>query len=122
MARYPSRLWTHYMDDTYTIMKKAHTQEFTEYLNTVDPDIKWTTEGEVETVVTKDTEEEIVWDRVERALTFLDTWSAILPDGSIKTKVFRRRYTQTSTLTSVATTLLSTREWSYAPCCTDRRL
>ena len=60
------------------------------YLNTVDADIKWTTEGEVEMVETKDVDEEIVWERVERALAFLDTWSVILPDGSIKTRVFRK--------------------------------
>ena len=90
MARHPPRLWRCYVDETYTIMKKAHTQEFTEYLNTVDPDIKWTMEGEVETVVTEDAGDEVVWDRVEKALAFLDTWSVIFPDGSIKTKVFRK--------------------------------
>ena len=41
MARHPLRLWRRYVDDTYTTMKKAHAQ-FTEYLNTVDTDIKWT--------------------------------------------------------------------------------
>ena len=90
MARHPLRLWRRYVDDTCTIIKKAHAQEFTEYHNTVDPDIKWTMESEVETVVTEDADEEIVWDRVERALAFLDTWSVIFPDGLIKTKVFRK--------------------------------
>ena len=90
MARHLPRLWRCYMDDTYSIMKKAHTREFTEYLNTVDADIKWTTEGEVEMMITEDADEEIVWDRVERALAFLETWSVISPDGSIKTKVFRK--------------------------------
>ena len=81
------------MNDTYMIMKKAHAQEFMEYLNMVDADIKWMMEGEVEMVemmVTEDADEEIVSDRVERALAFLDTWLVILPDGSIKTKVFRK--------------------------------
>ena len=73
MARHLPRLWRHYVDDTYTIMKRAHAQVFTEYLNTVDAYIKWTTEGEVEMVKTEDADEEIVWDRVERALAFLDT-------------------------------------------------
>ena len=41
-------------------------------------------------VITEDADEEIVWDRVERTLAFLDTWSVISPDGSIKTKVFRK--------------------------------
>ena len=35
-------------------MKKVHTQEFTDFLNTVDDDIKWTTEGEVIQAVTDD--------------------------------------------------------------------
>ena len=90
MEKHPPRLWRCYVDDTYTIMKKVHIQEFTEYLNTVDADIKWTTEGEVETVITEDADEEIVWDRVERTLAFLNTWSVISLDGSIKTKVFKK--------------------------------
>ena len=89
MARHPLRLSRCYMDDTYTIMNKAHVQEFIEYLNTVDADIKWKMEGEAYMVITEDADEEIVWDRVERALAFLDTLSVILPDGSIKTKVLR---------------------------------
>ena len=60
IARHPLRLWRCYMDDTYTIIKKAHAQEFTEYLNMVDADIRWTTEGEMETVITEDADEEIV--------------------------------------------------------------
>ena len=44
MARHPPRVWRRYMDDTYTIMKRAYAQEFTEYLNTVDAGIKWTTD------------------------------------------------------------------------------
>ena len=72
LPRHLLRPWRCYVDDTYMIMKKAHAQEFTEYLNMVDADIKWMTEGEVEKVVTEDADE-IVWDRVERALAFLDT-------------------------------------------------
>ena len=90
MARHPPRLWRHYVDDTYIIIKRAHAQAFTVYLNTVEADIKWTTEGEVEMVITEDTDEEIVWGSVEKALTFLDIWSVISSDGSIKTEVFRK--------------------------------
>ena len=64
MIRYPPRLWRYYVDDIYMIITKAHSQEFTKYLNMVDPDIKWIMEGEVvETVVNKNADE-IVWDRV----------------------------------------------------------
>ena len=60
MAKHPLRLWRRYMDNTYTIMKMAHAQEFTEYLDMVDEDIKWMMEGEEETVITNDADEEIV--------------------------------------------------------------
>ena len=30
-----------------TVLKKIHSQEFTDHLNSVDDAIKWTTEGEV---------------------------------------------------------------------------
>ena len=38
-------------DDTHTILKKIHSQEFTDHLNSVDEDIKWMTKGEVMTEV-----------------------------------------------------------------------
>ena len=44
MATHPLRLWRCYgdaMEDTYVIMKKVHAQEFMEYINMVDADIKW---------------------------------------------------------------------------------
>ena len=108
-ARQPSRLWRHYVDDTYTIiiMTKAHAQEFTEYLNTVDADLKWTTEGEVQTVITEDANEGIAWDRVERALAFLDTWSVLM--GRSRLRGSGRRHTQTSISISQTTTLWNTR-------------
>ena len=34
------------------VKMKVHAQEFTDFLNTVDDDIKWTTEGEVVQAVT----------------------------------------------------------------------
>ena len=49
MAQHLLRLWRCYMDIMYTIMKKAHAQEFIDYLNIVNMDIKGTMEGEVET-------------------------------------------------------------------------
>ena len=64
-------------------MKKAHAQEFMEYLNTWGN--RHQVDREMETVVTENMDEEIVRDRVEKVLAFLDTWSVICPDGLIKT-------------------------------------
>ena len=38
------------MDDTHTVLKKIHSQEFTDHLNLVE-DIKWMTEDEVVTEI-----------------------------------------------------------------------
>ena len=69
------------MDDTYTVLEKDQAQNFTDYLNTVDEDIKWPTEGEV----VKEVEVEGLENKTERGLAFLDTLSVINEDGSIKT-------------------------------------
>ncbi len=71
------------MDDTYTVLKKAYAQEFSDHLNTMDDDIKWTTEGEIHTILVS-CEREGVAVRVERSLAFLDAWSLIKDDGSIR--------------------------------------
>ena len=52
--------WFRYVDDTHT--KHQHAQEFTDHLNSLDPDIKFTTEGEE-----------------DRVLAFLDTLTVIKP-------------------------------------------
>ena len=72
------------MDDTYTVVRKDQALNFTDYLNTVDEDIKWTTEGEV----VKEVEE--VEKRTKRGLASLDTLSVINENGTIKTRVFRK--------------------------------
>ena len=74
------------MDDTYTVLRKDQAQSFTDYLNTVDEDIKWMTEGEV----VKEVEVEGMENRMERGLAFLDTLSVINEDGTIKTRVYRK--------------------------------
>ena len=83
-AENPPRWWKRYVDDTYTVLRKDQAQKFTDYLNTVDEDIKWTTEGEV----VKDIEG--LENRTERGLAFLDTLSVINEDGTIKTRVYRK--------------------------------
>ena len=50
-AEHPQEKWKRCVDDTYTILKKVHAQAFTNHLNSMDEDVKWTTEGEVTTVV-----------------------------------------------------------------------
>ena len=93
-APHQPRWWSQYVHDTRTALKKIHSQEFTYHLNSVDDDIKWTTEGEVVTkaplegCATAGDEEMLV--RVERALVFLDTWMVLASDGSISMKVFRK--------------------------------
>ena len=75
------RWWKRYVDDTYTVLQKDQAQNFIDYLNTVDDDIKWTTEGEV----VKEVEVEGLENKTERGLAFLDTLSVVNEDGSIKT-------------------------------------
>ena len=60
------------MDDIHIVLKKIYSQEFTDHLNSVDDDIKWTTEGEVE--MKAQTEGSTTVDEEETsALAFLDT-------------------------------------------------
>ena len=69
MAEHPRVEWGHYMDDTHTILKKAHSQSFTDHLNQVDNDIKLMMEGEVVTKVQIDHDVEMGL-RAEGALPF----------------------------------------------------
>ena len=85
-AENPPRWWKRYVDDTYTVLQKDQAQHFIDYLNTVDDDIKWTTEGEV----VKEVEVEGLENKTERGLAFLDTLSVVNEDGSIKTRVYRK--------------------------------
>ena len=85
-AENPPRWWKRYVDDTYTVLQKDQAQNFIDYLNTVDDDIKWTTEGEE----VKEVEVEGLENKTERGLAFLDTLSIINENGSIKTRVHRK--------------------------------
>ena len=49
-APHQPRCWRRYVDDTHTILKKFHSQEFTDHLNWVDDDIKWATEGDLHSI------------------------------------------------------------------------
>lgn len=81
------RWWRRYADDTHNLLKKDKSEEFTKPLNSIDDDIKGTSEGE--TVSQVQSEDEDVTTRTERSLAFLDTVTVVKEDGNIKTKVFR---------------------------------
>ncbi|XP_072048444.1 uncharacterized protein [Amphiura filiformis] len=72
-APHPPRWWFRYVDDTHCKLKKCHSQEFTDHLNSLDKDIKFTTEGEE-----------------NDSLAFLDTLTVIQPDRSIKVTIYRK--------------------------------
>ena len=85
------RWWCRYVNDMHMILKKIHLQEFTEHLNSMDDDIKWTMAGQVVMDVplrsaTAGVKDESV--RVERALACLDTLIVVESHCSISTKVF----------------------------------
>ena len=48
MTEQPLEWWKRCVDNTHTILKKVHAQAFTDHLPSMDKDIKWTTEGEVQ--------------------------------------------------------------------------
>ena len=72
-APHPPGWWYRYVDDTHTKQKVAHVQEFTEHINKLDPDIKFTIEREE-----------------NGSLAFLDTNTVRRTDGTISTTVYRK--------------------------------
>ena len=88
-APHPSRFWKRYADDTCTILKRDYSEEFTEHLNSIDPEnIIWTSEGEGTNVIPTSNPRET---ETERILAFLDTETVIQGDNSIKTRVYRKK-------------------------------
>ncbi|XP_066294750.1 uncharacterized protein [Branchiostoma lanceolatum] len=72
-APHPPVWWYRYVDDTFTKLKKAYANDFTEHLNNLDPDIKFTFEKEE-----------------NRSLAFLDTLTTVQEDGSLRVKIYRK--------------------------------
>ena len=72
-APHPPRVWKRYVDDTFVVIKTVHIEEFTDHINNIDPNIKFTRE-----------EEE------DGKLPFLDTLVCRQPDGTLKVKVYRK--------------------------------
>ncbi|KAI8484583.1 hypothetical protein Bbelb_376900 [Branchiostoma belcheri] len=62
-----------YVDDTHTKLKKIYAQEFTDHLNSLDPDIKFTFEQEE-----------------DGALPFLDTLTTLNPNRSLRVSIYRK--------------------------------
>ena len=44
-APHPPLWWFRFVDDTHCKLKNCYAKEFTDHLNSLDPDIKFTTEG-----------------------------------------------------------------------------
>ncbi|XP_066279172.1 uncharacterized protein [Branchiostoma lanceolatum] len=72
-APHPPVWWYRYVDDTHTKLKKEYAHEFTEHLNSLDPDIKFTFESEE-----------------NGSLAFLDTLTVVQEDRSIRVKIYRK--------------------------------
>ena len=73
-APHPAEWWYRYVDDTYTKQKTEHTAEFLSHINSIDPNIQFTTEAEE-----------------DGCLAFLDTSTVRQLDGTLKIKVFRKQ-------------------------------
>ena len=67
----PYHAWYRYVDDTHTKLDKAHAKEFTDHLNSLDDNIKFTTE-----------------DEEEGKLAFLDTNTVRKEDGTMKVTIY----------------------------------
>ena len=66
----PPEWWNRYVN---VKIKKIHTEDSIAHLNTIDDDIKWTNEPEI-----------------EGSLAFLDCYTVRQEDESIKTSVYRK--------------------------------
>ena len=67
----PPRAWYRFVDDTLVNQKQAHKQEFLDHINSMDPAIKFTVEGNQE----------------NGAIPFLDTLVTPLADNSLSFQV-----------------------------------
>ena len=72
-ASNPPRIWYRYVDDTFCVIKTAFVNEFTDHINSLDNNIKFTREEED-----------------NGTLPFLDTLIVREECGSIKVKVYRK--------------------------------
>ena len=87
----PPSLWKRFVDDTFVIMKKAHKEEFPTHINSVDSNIKFTTEEPGD----------------DGSLPFLDILITPDKDGRLETTVCRKpthmdQYLQWDSLHSIS--------------------
>ena len=70
----PPSLWKRYVDDTLTIIKKDHKDAFLDHINSVDPNIRFTSEDP------KD----------DGSISFLDILIIPEEDGKLNTTVYKK--------------------------------
>ena len=68
----PPRIWLRFVKDTFVVDKAEHTQQFLTHLNSLDPNIQFTTESPDQ----------------QGCLPFLDTLTSQGPDGTLITMVY----------------------------------
>ena len=71
---YPHSLWKRYVDDTLIIIKTAHRSSFLEHINSIDPNIQFSSEDS----------------RRDGSISFLDILITPKEDGRISTSVYRK--------------------------------
>ena len=74
-ASTPPKIWRRFVDDTFTIIKKENRTNFLQHLNSIHPNIKFTSEEMKE----------------DGSMPFLDILITPTDDGSLKTSVFRKK-------------------------------
>ena len=73
-ASYPHRYWYRFMDERWVIQQQAHKQLFMDHINSIDPNIKFTVEGNQE----------------NGAIPFLDTLVKPEADNSLSIRVYHK--------------------------------
>ena len=70
----PPQAWFRFVDDTWVIQQQAHKQGFLDHINSIDPAIKFTVEG----------------NQANGAIPFLDTLVTPLADNSLSFQVYQK--------------------------------